>query len=284
MEKSNPTPKKGATKPSVFKAPTPDKKPNVIFELIERSTDPLYPFRPLHIISSTDFIHDEKTGDERAIRYLPGSRSIFVDEQHMDPAFATAGQISFHRGRLIVQKSQTSLLAYLRATNQNEGKKVRNSNKPPVFKELNLEEESASQFEVMNIKRKAVEAAWYDVDNNMEAVYFYARVLGIPTSKFTEKQIINKYVQKAEENPELFLKHHKSPRNEHKYFVMTAFDKNIITSKEFAGQIVWSDTKGLITVLPAGKDPIEYTTDFMINQENIETFEILKEKVLELTK
>lgn len=284
MAKNNLATEKGASKSSVFKAPTTEKKQNVTFELVERSIDPLYPFRPLHIISSTDFIHDEKSGDERAIRYLPGSRSIYADEQNVDPAFTTAGQIEFHRGRLVVQKSQTSLLAYLRNTNQNADKKVRNTNKPPVFKELNLEQESTSKFEVMNIRRKAVEAAWYDVDNNMEAVYFYARVLGIPTSKFTEKQIINKYIEKAELNPELFLKHHKSPRNEHKYFVMTAFDKNVITSKELAGQVVWSDTKGFITVLPAGKDPIEYTTDFMINDENLTTFEALKEKVLELTK
>lgn len=284
MAKNNSAPEKGASKSAVFKAPTTDKKQTVTFELVERSKDPLYPFRPLHIISSTDFIFDEATGEERAIRYLPGSSSIYAEEQNVDPAFTTNGHIEFHRGRLIVQKSQTSLLTYLRSTNQNADKKIRNTNKPPVFKELNLEQESESKFEVMNLKRKAVEAAWHDVDNNIEAVYFYARVLGIPTTKLTEKQIVNKYIEKAEASPELFLKYHKSPRNEHKYFVMTAFDKNIISSKMLAGQVVWSDTSGLITVLPAGKDPIEYTTDFMINEENSETFEALKEKVLKLTK
>ena len=284
MAKTNLASKEGGSKSGVFKAQTTKEKPTVTFELIERSDDPLRPFRPLHIISSNDFIYDEKTKQERAIRYLPGSSSIFAEEQNADPAFTTAGLIEFHRGRLIVQKTQTALLAFLRSTNQNADKKQRNTNKPPVFKELNFEQESAAKFEEMNNRRKAVEAAWYDVDNNMEAVYFYARVLGIPTSKLTEKQIINKYIEKAENSPELFLKHHKSPRNEHKYFVMTAFDKNIITSKELAGQVVWSDTKGLITVLPAGKDQIEYVTDFMINEENALTYETLKEKVLELTR
>lgn len=275
---------KGSSKAGVYKAAVTKEKETVIFELVERSSDPMRPFRPVHIISSTDFIYDENSRKERAIRYLPGSSTIYAEEQNADPAFTSIGLVEFHRGRLVVRKTNTTLLAFLRATNQNADKAQRNTNKPPVFKELNLEQQAFSDLDKRTIKRNAVQAAWYDVDNNMEAVYHYARVLGIPTSKLPEPEIINKYIEKAETNPELFLKHHKSPRNEHKYFVMTAFDRNIISSKILAGQVVWSDTNGLITVLPAGKDQVEYVTDFMIDADNEKTYEELKDKVLNYKK
>lgn len=260
----------------------PLEKNRVIFELVERSSDPTRPFRPLHIISSVDNIYDPKTGTERTIRYIPGVSSIFVDEQHIDPAFMNVGLIEFHRGRCVVPKTEASLLAFLNATNQNQTNENRKKNRMPIFKELDIMQEASSDFERSTIKRRAVEAAWYDVDNNIDAMYFYARVLGIQTSKLEEKMIINKYISAAESNPELFLKHHKSPRNEHKYFVMTALDKGLISSKHIAGQIVWSDTKGIITILPAGKNEVDYTTDFMIDKDNEETYLLLKEKVLSL--
>lgn len=289
---SEQTPKKGnpnfgakkAPTSNVYKAPTSKEKNHVIFELIDRSNDPLRPFRPLHIASSKDFIYDPETETERTIRYLSGSSSIFADEQNVDPEFTKAGDIEFHRGRLIVPKTQVSLLKFLRATNQNEANKNRNTNKPPVFRELNIEKEAEDSFDIILGRRKAVEAAWYDVDNNLEAMYHYARVLGIDTSKLNEKQVINKYIDIAEKKPELFLKFHKSPRNEFKYFAMTALDKNVVSSRDVAGQIVWCDTKGLITILPAGKDAADYLADFLMATENQKTFEELKEKVLELSK
>jgi hypothetical protein len=65
---------------------------------------------------------------------------------------------------------------------------------------------------------------------------------------------------------------------------MTALDKNVVSSRDVAGQIVWCDTKGLITILPAGKDAADYLADFLMATENQKTFEELKEKVLELSK
>jgi hypothetical protein len=273
---------KSSTKQSVYKAPTSKERDYVDFELIERSNDPMRPFRPLHILSTKDYIYDEATGKERGIRYLQGASSIFIDEQNIDPAFAIAGQIEFHRGRIRVQKTQSTLLAYLRATNQNEAKTARNTSKPPVFRELVPELDAEKEFDLMNGRRKAVETAWHDVDNNMEAVYHYARVLGINTSTLSEKHIINKYIEKAEKDPQTFLKYHKSPRNTHKYFAITAFDKGVVNSRDVAGTVTWSDTKGVITAIPAGKDAVDYLTDFLMDSENEKTYELLKEKVLEL--
>ena len=280
MSTKNPSTKPSASK-GIYKAPTSKEKNYVVFELIERSDDPMRPFRPVHYISSKDYIFDEETGKERAIRYLQGASSIFVDEQSIDPAYAKVGDIEFHRGRLLVQKNQVTLLKFLRATNQNEGKTERNTPKPPVFREIVPELQAEKEFDLIAGKRKAVKAAWHDVDNNMEAVYHYARVLGINTSTLTEKQVINKYIEFAEKNPETFLKYHKSPRNTHKYFAMTAFDKGIVSDREVAGTVTWSDTKGVITAVPAGKSSVDYLTDFLMDESNEKTFELLKEKVLQ---
>lgn len=278
---TKPSSTKSSASKSVYKAPTSKEKNYVVFELIERSDDPLKPFRPVHYISAKDYIFDENLGRERAIRYLEGASSIYVDEQNVDPAYARVGTIEFHRGRILVQKNQTTLLAYLRASNQNEGKAERNTPKPPVYRELVPELQAEKEFDLKALKRKAEDTAWHDVDNNLEAVYHYARVLGINTTTLTEKQVINKYIEFAEKKPDVFLKYHKSPRNTQKYFAMTAFDKGIVNSRDVAGTIAWSDTKGVITAVPAGKDPVEYLTDFLMDSENEKTFELLKEKVLE---
>jgi len=233
------------------------------------TTSRLYP--PRFIIKGQDLIYDAVTGTRRKIRYAPGEKSIFVDEQSDN---VTIGSIVFYNGNLIVKKTQPLLYQFLMASNYNKDNPNRDRSASIVY---SLQDSSRNIGEDVALAEKQVEAIGLVFSLSEDKLLAHAMVMGVDINRGVDEVKFDLKV-KAEANPVKFLKDFNDPKAEKKYHVLLAEDYNIIGHDHY--QYFWLRDGGKDTIvnIPVGKSPIDYFVDFLYENDGEAVYsQILKE-------
>lgn len=246
------------------------------------------PYKPINYgIGRESVVYDPIEGTERAIRYVPGWESIIVaDQPDIEERLIPKVDLNFSHGELKVPGNKTQLVQYLILHDHNEG----NSNKISNITEFRLIDRTGElklQRETARAKSDAIARA---LDSPFEEVIPFAKVLGVDTSKLAgEEQVVyedrirTRFLDKAEKNPTSFLKGFEDPAHKREYDVILGFEQSVITDSLREGEVSWTDSKQLITKLPAGTNTAaktkKFLTDFTFTEQGKEFYANLKKLI-----
>lgn len=229
----------------------------------------------LSIPAETTAIDD--TGDIRTIRYIPGQKSVFKDEQKIDSdrnIVRLIAKPSFQNGVLIVPRTQKNLLEFLRLHPSNEANQDwRLPGQRAMFREHNPEALAKKQNEqtraVVNAIKMVYEAPF------REKIVPLARYLGYDVNK--ESDLILYDIQAfAQNNPQDFIELIDSAVVQRHEEVVEARDRGIIRILD--DRITWADGRQ-ITAVPANYDALEYMAEVSFDQAHRTTWMEIQRKM-----
>lgn len=240
-----------------------------------REDTPLYP--PYIRFPNTDIISwnfgtDEKPDwGERAIRYLPGYASIFVDEQEAhgreipEQVILNAPRFEVVDGEIRVRPTEKTKIMFLDYCNRNEDSPYRTGKIAPIFKRYSEQREIDEKAEKQEWVKLALEKAFSATD---EQIAFQAKYLGVslidPVTKAsrTLKAIKTDYQQAAMDDPKKFLETFNDTDLKMQYLIERAIEDNVINLTLVPGKAVWTGSKEEICEIPAGILPVEALFNF----------------------
>lgn len=246
-----------------------------------RISDMRPPFPPTYAIGNEDLIYDEATQTERAIRYIEGVNTIYVDEQQHLPDHIKnrKPQLEFIDGFLRVPKQKKALIEYLNKTNRNESVKNRMPDKQPMFKLVNYNLDDSLQLRRLERKQEAMRVALSATEETMipHAKFLNISFIDANANEKPVSMIKADYVKKAEQDPEFFLKTFNNPMVNANYLVKLGFEKNILASHIVKNQVHWAKTKQFIAIVPQGTTPVDFLTNFCFSEKGKEFYNKLKQ-------
>jgi len=249
-------------------------KESYVFSLVKVNEKPTienvkYPKSIL--IPCIDEIYDEEEEENRIIRYLPGEKSIFLDQQTNQDLNKRAS-ITFFNGHLIVDRRQKQLLDFLRASNANSTNKNRMPGTKAVYKEY-IDGENAT--ERINLDKTTLQAKQAAYDLGIDELIGYARVLGLDVNRDPAEVRYHMSVIAAE-NPTKFMKGINNPSTKRKHYLFLAVDAGIITISKGDNSVRWTDTKVAIVQAPNGIQPIDHMVDYTFDPEGEKVYEHIR--------
>lgn len=234
------------------------------FTLTDRNTQPSIEGRFYNnstIIPCIDEIYDEETESNRVIRYLPGERSIFVDEQD-NKDLTKRVQITFNNGQLIVDKRQVTLLKFLRACNGNVTNPNRMKDSRKVFQEY-IPGEGAK--DLIAEDKEIIDAKQAVYNLGIDDLIAYARVLGVDVKR-DPAEIRYHLSILAEDNPKQFMTGLRNPAVKREHYLHQAVDAGLIVVVRDENSVRWLSSKEIIVQAPAGIDPLTYMAEWTFDK------------------
>lgn len=257
------------------------KKPDVIVYRLSvrnnklRDDTPPYPpyirFPNVDIISWNFGTEKEPDWRERAIRYLPGYQSIFVDEQEAngrvipEQVIINAPRFEIVEGEIKVRPNEHTKIKFLDLCNRNVNSPNRTGRAEAIFEEYSEENVVKQKSDKLKQQREAITLA---ANATNEQIAFHAKYLGISIidhvtqATRTLEAIKADYEESALANPEKFTETFNDPDLKIKWLIENAIDNNLINLTLVPGKAVWFGSKEEICELPAGTFPTEALFDF----------------------
>jgi hypothetical protein len=292
-ELSSETTGKVATKPTTQKKVK--KEPDVyVFRLVNehpKTSEHSTIFPPRLFVANKDNIlwnygtEDEPDYQPRAIRYIDGLKSIFVDEQEANGPLPDniiskqTNEIVFEDGHLRVQNWNRPLIQFLKLSNQCEGQTKKFKQINNLYRLLDFINTDDNIVEHGKKKDRAYDWARSCSDEDMIP---HAKFLGISfihpaTNELRDSDAIREdYKAKALANPENFLLYANNPKVKIRFLVQKGLDQNIITTGLVKGQFHWVLSKQMIAEIPTNKDVIDAIVDYASSEEGQSFFKTLK--------
>jgi len=212
-------------------------------------------------------IFDEESRTVRQIRYCPGERSIYVDEQS---DVAVISHVVFDNKMLIVPFDKPNLRQFLELHPDN----VQNGGS--VFELANREADSEAELEN---EFAVTDAITLIKSRDMDELLPIAIALNINTNQ-KDLAIKRALVQQAKSNPEKFMSLFDSPLVMARSTVSQAFDFQIIDDRN--GAVVWFDTGKLIVSVPVGQDKVQVMTRFVLTDKGSTVLSELERQLAEI--
>jgi hypothetical protein len=223
-------------------------------------------FPPRFMLANTDIIFDEEAGYKRAIRYLPGINTLWVDEQENLPENIVNRRpsITFVDGYLYVPSTDRMLVEFLTKSNRCLNAENRDENMPATYEMMNFEAISKKNIQNVKTKHEAMKIALSASEQSMLEHIDYLGITKVNVQGLEKDsdELRVEYVAVAENKPELFLKSYNNPTTKALHLVKKALDAGILTENITPGQVHWSETRGLVAVIPAGEKTLEYLVKF----------------------
>jgi len=246
----------------------------VIYRLLERNTklrEDTPPYPPYKRFPNTDLIKWEFKNEDgtvtegtRAIRWLPGFGSIFVDEQEAGNRVIPDNVLNNPNNRfeiidgdIKVKPHEKTKIQFLDYCNRNANSPYRTGSVEAIFSRYS-EDIVVDKMADKQAKQKEALAKAFDADEAQVA--FHAKYFGIPvidaatSASRTYKAVHADYVQQAIENPELFLKTYDDEGLKTKFYITKLVEENKISFTLIPGKAAWTQTKEEICDIPAVKD------------------------------
>lgn len=214
-----------------------------------------------------DEIFDAEKGIQRVIRYIPGEKSIYMDEQTSDEKIPKKPYyLEFIDGDKRIDGKQTLLIKYLMTTNKNGSNLERD--KTAKIKFFTVDPGQGLQS-VMDADEMLSEAQHFCYKGDWDEVAAYAMVCGIPLDS-DPREIRYALRLRATADPKKFMDGLKSPKMKRKYFTMEALKMGIIEKNMSTNTINWK-AGNAITQAPMGKDLVDDFVDatFTPNGEKV---------------
>lgn len=223
-------------------------------------------YPPRFMLANTDIIFDEEAGYKRSIRYLPGINTLWVDEQENLPENIVNRRpsITFVDGYLYVPSTDKILVEFLTKSNRCMNAENRDGNIPPTYEMMNFEAISKKNIENVKVKHEAMKIALSASDASMAEHIDYLGITRVNAQGIEKDadELRVEYVAVAENKPELFLKSYNNPTTKAFHLVKKALDEGKLTENITPGQVHWSETRGLVAVIPAGEKTLDYLVKF----------------------
>lgn len=223
-------------------------------------------FPPSEIIDTVDEIYSENGEDQkgrnRVIRYKPGEKSIFLDEQNgqydKNGKIVKYGSIIIANGFLAIDAREVLLLEYLRACNGNASNKNRMPGKTILFKEKDDKQEADDY-----LKEEKADRALLNMIDNLEPdeLEAYAMILGdLGADKKKTSELRRDLIVYAKSEPKKFKDGIKDVNFARKVHVIKAFKDGFITYDKKTNVIGWEDGSEIVRC-PIGKDPADHLVE-----------------------
>lgn len=223
-------------------------------------------YPPRFMLANTDIVFDEEAGYKRSIRYLPGINTLWVDEQENLPENIVNRRpsITFVDGYLYVPSTDRMLVEFLTKSNRCMNAENRDGNIPPTYEMMNFEAISKKNIENVKVKHEAMKIALSASDETMieHIDYLGLTKINVQGIEKDSDELRVEYVAAAENKPELFLKSYNNPTTKALHLIKKALDSGKLTENITPGQVHWSETKGLVAVIPAGEKTLDYLVKF----------------------
>lgn len=223
---------------------------------------PLGYYRASENIPVVDDIYMEWTNDDgelkrgrRLIRYVPGERSIFADEQS-EGAEKRLGKITMRKGFIPVDRREVTMVQFLRMCNYNSSNENRDESKNSAFYEVKPEAKSSKWIDDDN-KITELKSQIHSMDK--EELTVYAMLLEVPYKNVFTQDLKADLLIRAQNSPEKFLSIKNFPEMRRKYQILRAFEDGVLEQQ--GNDVCWSGGKKIITC-PISEKPAEFLTKY----------------------
>lgn len=238
-----------------------------VFRLISNaSPNEKRQYPPRFMLANTDIVFDEELGYKRALRYLPGINTLWVDEQENlpDNVVNRRPSINFIDGYLYVNSTDRMLIEFLMKSNRCLNAENRDENIPATYEMMNFEAISKKNIQNVKTKHEAMKIALSASEESMMEHIDYLGITRINVQGIEKDsdELRVEYVSVAENKPDLFLKSYNNPTTKAFHLVKSALDSGILTENITPGQVHWAETRGLAAVIPAGEKTLDYLVKF----------------------
>lgn len=251
----------------------------VIFTLLKKNPSGPKDYPACVIVPTVDEIYEEveengeMIGKQRVIRYIPGEKSIYADEQSKDAKFRPE-PITIIDGVLPVDYREVKLLDFLRKSNYNSAKKNRTPGKLAIYMEKDAvtEAETFLKDEKYTLDMKNL---IYSLDPyELEA---YALVLGDKNADEKQTSEVRRdLLVFANTYPDKFKEGMNNAGMKRKVHILKAVKEGIIICNDKDHEITWPDGK-LIKQVPIGKDAVDYMVDLTFQPAYNEVYTYITE-------
>jgi hypothetical protein len=216
-------------------------------------------------ISQNDvFVFDKETGQNRAIRYCPGERSVFADEQSPN---AVRSDVVFREGTLLVDANKPNLAKFL---DMHPGNKA---NGGGIFKLLELGKKVEVELDSEFLVHDAITLVR---EKGIDELIPVAMSLGINTDQGV-KEIKHELLREAKARPRVFIDMFDNPVVKTRSMIIQAMDFQIISAR--GDGMYWYDSGRIIVSTPAGMDSVEVMTQFCMTDKGLPVTEELKKEL-----
>jgi len=208
---------------------------------------------------------DEKTGNQREIRYATNQDSPLVDEQKGE---CTMGHIVFKDGTLKVSKAQQNLQKLLSIYHPLKGK---------LYHEFSAIAVAEDELQDLDLQIDALNAAReLDVDH-AEAIL---RVeLGSKVNEMSSKELRRDLLLFAKRNPALFINLANDENVQLRNFAIRASEAGIITMSPDQRTIHWGSNNRKLMNVPFDENPFSAFAAFLKTDEGVDIYKSIDKKL-----
>jgi hypothetical protein len=243
----------------------------IIYRLDKRNDkvrDDTPPYPPYIRFPNYDIItwEDEETGvvGTRAIRWLPGETTIFVDEQEKNGRTIPENilnnpnnRFEIIDGEIKVRPHEKTKIQFLDYCNRNSRSEYSTGRVQGIFSRYSEEGQVENLKNKQKLQKEALDKAYAA---SPEQIAFHAKYLNIPmvdpktSATRTQDAVSTDYVQFALDNPSEFIKTYDDEDLKLKYKIEKAIEENFINLDIIKGKAVYTGNKQEICDVPQVKE------------------------------
>ena len=208
---------------------------------------------------------DEKTNEQRELRYATNQNSPFKDEQKGE---VTLGHIVFQDGSLFVPKRNQALQKIL---------SLYHPLKHKLYKELDQIEIAQDDLVDLELEIDALNAAQNIDVNQAEAIL---RVeIGSKVSEMSSKELKRDLLLFAKNNPKLFLNLANDDNVQLRNFAIRATEAKIIKLADDQRTFTWASNGRKLMTVPFDEHPYSAMAAYFKTDEGMEVFSSIEKKL-----
>jgi len=208
---------------------------------------------------------DEKTGQQRELRYATNQNSPLVDEQKGE---VTMGHIRFLDGALTVSKSKQNLQKLL---------SLYHPLKDRLYQEFSAIEEAKDELDVLDLQIDALNAARsMDIDH-VEAILRVEK--GSAVNTMSSKELKRDVLLFARSNPALFISLANDDNVQLRNFAIRASELGIITLSQDQRTFAWGSNNRKLMNVPFDENPYSAFAAFLKTDEGVEIYKSIDKKL-----
>ena len=218
-----------------------------------------------HSLRHALLYYDEKTNEQREIRYATNQNSPFKDEQKGE---VTLGHIVFKDGSLFVPKRNQVLQKILSLYHPLKNK---------IYNELDQIEVAKDDLFELELEIEALNAAKnIDIDQ-AEAIL---RVeIGSKVSEMSSKELKRDLLLFAKNNPKLFLNLANDDNVQLRNFAIRAAEAKIIKLADDQRTFTWASNGRKLMTVPFDENPYSALAAYFKTDEGIEVYQTVEKKL-----
>jgi hypothetical protein len=208
---------------------------------------------------------DEKTGEQRELRYATNQSSPLVDEQKGE---TTMGHIVFRDGTLHVNKKDQALQKLL---------SLYHPLKDRIYSEYSAVVEAKDELEGLNLEIDALNAARnIDVDQ-AEAILRVEK--GSIVSSMSSKEIKRDILLFAKNSPKLFISLAKDENVQLRNVAIRAREAGVIKLSQDQRTFTWGSNDRKLMNVPFDENPYSAFAAFLKTDEGVEIYKSIDKKL-----